>query len=193
MTTRAGHWTWITEFASGQCDSGDGCAYPGTWSGRGDGSFVTSTVGARLGSGSPGAGVGSIVFLLWSPGTWGEPMLMDGHFFSLSLGWLVGWCHKWPLPSGTDERGWTELFSGKRGMVWAGGSPGSSEIVVRLTLEGESGLGGTPAVLATNAGGRPWISLDPRCPGLSGTGEPLFYECWTACTSDFGYRGGRGW
>ena len=41
-TTRAGY--WITEFASGQCDSGDGCAYPGTWFGRGDGSFVTSTV-----------------------------------------------------------------------------------------------------------------------------------------------------
>ena len=54
--TRAGYWTWITEFTSGQCDSVDGCAYPGTWSGRGDGSFVTSTVGTRLGSGSSGAG-----------------------------------------------------------------------------------------------------------------------------------------
>ena len=65
------------------------------------------------------------VFLLWSPGTWGEPMLRDGHFFSLSVGWLVGWCQKWPLPSGTDERGWTELYSGKRGMVRAGGSASS--------------------------------------------------------------------
>ena len=50
------------------------------------------------------------------------PMLTDGHFFSLSVGWLVGWCQKWTLPSGTDERRWTELYSGKRGMVRAGGS-----------------------------------------------------------------------
>ena len=85
---------------------------------RGDGSFVTSTVGTRLGGGSPGAGVGSSVF----PRTWGEPMLTDGHFFSLSVGWLVGWCQKWPLSSATDEHGWTELYPGKRGMVRAGGS-----------------------------------------------------------------------
>ena len=60
-----------------------------------------------------------------------------------------------------------------------GPDTGPSEIVVRLTLEGESGLGGTPAGLATTVGGRPWIFLDLRCPGLSGTGEPLFYEGWT--------------
>ena len=38
----------------------------------------------------PGEGVGSSVFLMWTPGTWGEPMLTDGHFFSLLAGWLVG-------------------------------------------------------------------------------------------------------
>ena len=62
-----------------------------------------------------------------SPGTWGEPMLTDGHFFSLSVGWLVGRCQKWPLSGDTDECGWTELYSGKRGMVRVGGS--ASQII----------------------------------------------------------------
>ena len=54
------------------------------------------------------------------------------HIFSLSVGWLVGWCQKWPLPSGTDKRGWTELYSGGKGgwSGWEGQPPGSSEIVV---------------------------------------------------------------
>ena len=50
------------------------------------------------------SGIGC-VFLLWSPGTWGGPMLKNRHFVSLFVGWLVGWCQKWPLPSGTDEGG----------------------------------------------------------------------------------------
>ena len=81
-----------------------------------------------------------------------------------------------------DGRSYTP---GKR--EWSGreGQPsGSSGIVVRLTLEGECRLGGgAPASLAATIGGRPWISLDPRCPGLSDTGEPLFDEGWTAWTS----------
>ena len=79
-------------------------------------------------------GVGSSVFLMWTPGTWGEPMLTDEHFFSLFVGWLVGRCQKWPLSGDTDERGWTELYSGKGSIILRreGQPPGSSEIVVRL-------------------------------------------------------------
>ena len=77
---------------------------------------VISAVGTRLGGGPPGAEVGSSVFLLWTPGLWGEPILMDGHFFPLSVDWLVDRCQKWPLSGDTDKRGWTELYSGKRGM-----------------------------------------------------------------------------
>ena len=147
---------------------------------KGDGSFITSTVGTRLGGGSPGAGVESSVFLLWSTGTWGEPMLTDGHLFSLYVGWLVGWCQKWPLPSGTDEPGWTELYSGNRGMVRAGGSA-SRIIGDRGATDPGAGMWtrGTPVGLATTVGGCPWIFRDLRCPGLSGTGEPLFYDGWT--------------
>ena len=43
---------------------------------------------------TPGARVGSSVFLLWTPGTCGEPMLADGHLFSFFVGWLVGRCQK---------------------------------------------------------------------------------------------------
>ena len=47
---------------------------------------------------------------------------------------MVGRCEEWPISGVMDARGWTELYSGKRGMVRAGGSAsGSSEIVVRLT------------------------------------------------------------
>ena len=54
-------------------------------------------------------------------------ILTDGHFFSLSVGWLVGRCQKWPLSGDTDERGWTESYSGERGMVRAGES--ASQII----------------------------------------------------------------
>ena len=110
----------------------------------------------------PPLGVGSSVFLLWSTGTWGEPILTDGHFFSLSVGWLVGWCQKWPLPSRTDECGWTELYSGKRGMVRAGGSA-SRIIGDRGATDpgGGKGTRGTPASFATTVGdarGSSWTS-----------------------------------
>ena len=49
-------------------------------------------------------------------------MLKNRHFVTLSVGWLVGRSYKWLLPSSKDERGWTELYSGKKGMVRAGGS-----------------------------------------------------------------------
>ena len=149
---------------------------------KGGGSVISSAVGTCLGSGPPGAGVGSSVFLMWTPGTWGEPMLMDGHLFSLSVGWLVGRCEEWPLSGDTDERGWTELYSGKRGKARAGGS--ASRIIVDRGATDPGGgkrvLGGRKPAWQQPVGGRPWISLDPRCPGLSGPGEPLYYGCWTA-------------
>ena len=38
-------------------------------------------------------GVGEGVFLVWTPGTWGEPMFTSGHFFSISA---TG-CGRWML------------------------------------------------------------------------------------------------
>ena len=105
---------------------------------------------------------------------------MDTYFPFLLAGWSVGVRNGRYRAARTNVDG-RNYTPGKGG--WSGREgqpPGSSEIVVRLTLEGESGLGGTPASLATIVGGRPWIFLDLRCPGLSGTGEPLFYEGWTA-------------
>ena len=79
----------------------------------------------------PDLGVNSSVFLLWTPGTWGEPMFTDGHVFTLYVGRLVGWCEEWPLSGVTDERGWTELYSGKRGWSrWEGQPPKSSRGVL---------------------------------------------------------------
>ena len=97
-------------------------------------------------------------------------MLTDGHFFPFY--WPVGWYEEWPLSGNTDKRRWTQLYSRKMGCSGREGQPpGSSDIVVRLTPEGERGSGRTPAGLATTGGGRPWISLDPKCPGLSGPGS----------------------
>ena len=63
-----------------------------------------------------------LVFLLRTTGTWGEPMFVDGRVFPFSVAGLVSRCAGWPMPSITDTRRWTKLFSGKRGMVRAGGS-----------------------------------------------------------------------
>ena len=70
----------------------------------------------------PGKGVDKSVFLVWTPGTWGEQMFTDGHFFSISATRMVGGCEKWPISGVTDGRDWIEIYSGKRGMVRAGGS-----------------------------------------------------------------------
>ena len=123
------------------------------------------------------------MFLVWTPGTWGEPMLTDEHFFSLSVGWLVGWCQKWLLPSGTDERGWTELYSGKRGMVRAGGS--ASRIIGECGATDPGGVkqtrgGGGARQLGNNQWGKPGDLPGPLMSRPFRPGEPLFSECWTA-------------
>ena len=71
-------------------------------------------------------------------------------------------------------------------MVRAGGS--ASRIIGDCGVTDPGGGkgtrgGGTPAGLATTVGGGGTpVDLpgpDLRCPGLSGTGEPLLYEGWT--------------
>ena len=39
-----------------------------------------------------GEGVGEGEFLVWTPGTWGEPMFTRIHFFSISATGVVGGC-----------------------------------------------------------------------------------------------------
>ena len=92
------------------------------------------------------------MFLLRSPGTWGEPVLKNRHFVSLSVGWLVSWCQKWPLPSGTDECGC--YAPGKGG--WSrreGQPPGSSEIGL---------VGGGARQLGNNHWGTPVDLPEPQ-------------------------------
>ena len=104
---------------------------------------------------------------------------IDTSFPFLLDGWSVGVRNGRYQTTRTNMDG-RNYTPGKGG--WSGREgqpPGSSEMVVRLILEGERGPGGTPAGLATTIGGCPWIFLDLRCPGLSGTGEPLFCDGWT--------------
>ena len=75
-----------------------------------------------LGMDPPVRGWARVCFFLWTPGTRGEPMFTDGCFFSFSIPRMVGRCEEWLISGVTDTRGWTELYSGKRVMVRAGGS-----------------------------------------------------------------------
>ena len=88
---------------------------------------------------------------------------IDTSFPFLSAGWSISVRNGRYRSARTsmDGRSYTPGKGGWSG--WEGQPPASLEIVVRLTLGGG-------ASLATTNGGRPWISLDPRCPGLSGTG-----------------------
>ena len=170
---------------NGSNAAGEGCAYPGSWPRRGNLSLVASTVGTGLRRGSPSAGVGSGVFLLCHQGHGvSRCSRIDTSFPFLLAGWSVG------VRNGRYRVAWTSMDErsyspGKGG--WSGQEgqpPGSSEIVVRLTLEGECGLGGwhPPAWQQPlgDARGSPWT------PGLSHTGKPLFDEGWTAWTSGVG-------
>ena len=49
-----------------------------------------------------GEGVGEGMFLVWTPGTWVEPMFTSGHFFSISATGVVGRFPKWPISGDTD-------------------------------------------------------------------------------------------
>ena len=90
-----------------------------------------------LGKRPLGEGVGEGVFLVWTPGTWGEPMFTSGHFFSISARWSVdvrnGQCRatrtdRTRLGSTPGNEGWSG---------WEGQPSGPSGIEVRLTPAGE--------------------------------------------------------
>ena len=81
-------------------------------------------------------------FLVHTPGTWGEPMFAGGHLFSILAAGLVGGCPGWLISSDTDRRNWNVVYSGKRGMVRAGGSA-SRIIGDRSTTDPGGGDGGS--------------------------------------------------
>ena len=66
--------------------------------------------------------MGEGVFLVWTPGTWGEPMFAGGHFFSIPTTGVVSGCPEWQIWGDTDWWNWNMVYSGKRRMVRAGGS-----------------------------------------------------------------------
>ena len=74
---------------------------------------------------------------MWTPGTWGEPMLAGGHFFPIPTTGVVSGCPEWPISGDTDRRNWNVVCSGKRGMVQVGGSAGTIGTKVQLTPAGE--------------------------------------------------------
>ena len=106
---------------------------------------------------------------------------MDTSFPFLLAGWSVSvrnghYRATWMSVDGRNYTLGKGGWSGREGQP-----PGSSEIVVRLTLEGESRyMGGHQPAWNPPVGASQDTQLDPKCPGLSGPGEPLFYECWTA-------------
>ena len=62
------------------------------------------------------------MFLVWTPGTWGEQMLPGGHFFSVLATGVVGGGPRWPISVGMAWGSSSRVSSGKRGMVRVGGS-----------------------------------------------------------------------
>ena len=85
-------------------------------------------------------GVGESVFLMWTPGTWGEPMFAGGHFFSILVAGMVGGCPGWPISGGMVRTGGTGRWStpGNEGRSGQEGQPpGSLGTKVRLTPAGE--------------------------------------------------------
>ena len=45
-------------------------------------------------------GAGDGVFLVWTPGTWGEQMFPGGPFFPVLATGVVGGCPRWPVLGG---------------------------------------------------------------------------------------------
>ena len=65
-------------------------------------SVVGRVAGTWHGKRPLGEGVGEGVFLVWTSGTWGEPMFTSGHLFSIFATGVVGACLKWPISGDTD-------------------------------------------------------------------------------------------
>ena len=92
-------------------------------------------------------GAGDGVFLVWQTGTWGEQMVLGGHFLPVFTTGLVGGHPRWPIPGGMAWWSQGAVSSGKQGMVWAGGS--TSRII------GDQGM--------TDPGGGERVSPVVRC------------------------------
>ena len=82
------------------------------------------------------------MFLVWTPGTWGEPMFAGGHFFPISTTRMVSGSPEWPISGDTDRWNWQVVCPGKRGMVRAGGSA-SRIIGDQGTTDPGGGVGGS--------------------------------------------------
>ena len=89
-----------------------------------------------------GKRVGEGVFLVWTPGTWGEPMFAGGHFFPISTTGVVCGCPEWSISGDTDRWNWHVVCYGKRGMVRAGGSA-SRIIGDQCATDPGGGVGGS--------------------------------------------------
>ena len=110
-----------------------------------DGIVISRAAGDWCGKRSLGNGVGECVFLVWTPGTWGELMFAGGHCFSIPTTGVVSGCPEWPISSDTDRWNWNVVYSGKRGMVRAGGSA-SRIIGDQGTTDPGGGVGGSKRV-----------------------------------------------
>ena len=49
---------------------------------------------------------GEGVLFMWTPGAWGEPMFVGGHFFPVLTDGLVGGCSRWQISGDTDWWNW---------------------------------------------------------------------------------------
>ena len=94
------------------CSGGPAGGCEGT-SGGGDGIVISRAGGGRCGKRSLSNGVSEGVFLVRTPGTWGEPVFAGGHFFSVLVAGLVGRCPGWPISGDTDRWNWNVVYSGK--------------------------------------------------------------------------------
>ena len=88
--------TTITDCAGGSAGGCDGSF------GGGQGTVISRVAGDWRGKRPLGEEVGEGVFLVWTPGTWGEPMFTGGHFFSIFTTGVVGGGPKWPISGDTD-------------------------------------------------------------------------------------------
>ena len=62
------------------------------------------------------------MFLVWTPGTWGEHMFPGGHLFSVLATGVVGRGAGWPISGSMAWGSSSKASSGKRGIVRTGGS-----------------------------------------------------------------------
>ena len=172
--------TTITDFSGGPAGGCEGTSGGGT----GSSSAMPAVRGAERGHSV--MEWARVCFSCGRPGHGGEPVFTSGHFFSVLVAGLVGECPGLPISGDTDRWNWNVVYSGKRGMVRAGGS--ASRIIggggggkVRLTLAGEMWwIEERPAGMAVAGGAWAWTHLCFEHARFSATGEPSHRSSWTA-------------